>query len=490
MKKILYIFLALGLFSSCGKDFLDVEPEGVVSQNQLDDLAKSDPTNLTLITSPKILGAFSRLHDYSPKNSKGAYSHDQSGLQTIKIINELMADDVAFINMTFYQWDYGMENNQASYRRTSFIWKLFYTTIKDANDVIKVLEPVTDKSEKVSNDLAQAYFLRSFCYFNLIRHYQFNLKGHEEELSIPLVTDKTVGAQGKAKTQDVYNLILSDIESAVQLLKTITVSGKTTASYQTANGLAARIYLTIGEWEKAAAAAKTARGSIAPMSEVELLEKGFSSIEPSAVLWGYRDSKETAMGILSFNSHMSRFNYGYSQVLKAYKRIDTRLLKLIPDTDIRSKWFAKDGEEFKGQTCSTGDIKKFYDIDAEVNVADNIHMRVEEMYLIEAEALARQGGHDGEAQQVLNFLVSTRDNTFNTSLTGTALIDQILVQRRIELFGEGFRLMDLMRLNKGFTRDYEGSNHNSNYKLTVSPEDPRYLHAIPQSEIDTNKEID
>lgn len=50
MKKILYIFLALGLFSSCGKDFLDVEPEGVVSQNQLDDLAKSDPTNLTLIT--------------------------------------------------------------------------------------------------------------------------------------------------------------------------------------------------------------------------------------------------------------------------------------------------------------------------------------------------------------------------------------------------------------------------------------------------------
>lgn len=490
MKKILYIFLALGLFSSCGKDFLDVEPEGVVSQNQLDDLAKSDPTNLTLITSPKILGAFSRLHDYSPKNSKGAYSHDQSGLQTIKIINELMADDVAFINMTFYQWDYGMENNQASYRRTSFIWKLFYTTIKDANDVIKVLEPVTDKSEKVSNDLAQAYFLRSFCYFNLIRHYQFNLKGHEEELSIPLVTDKTVGAQGKAKTQDVYNLILSDIESAVQLLKTITVSGKTTASYQTANGLAARIYLTIGEWEKAAAAAKTARGSIAPMSEVELLEKGFSSIEPSAVLWGYRDSKETAMGILSFNSHMSRFNYGYSQVLKAYKRIDTRLLKLIPDTDIRSKWFAKDGEEFKGQTCSTGDIKKFYDIDAEVNVADNIHMRVEEMYLIEAEALARQGGHDGEAQQVLNSLVSTRDNTFNTSLTGTALIDQILVQRRIELFGEGFRLMDLMRLNKGFTRDYEGSNHNSNYKLTVSPEDPRYLHAIPQSEIDTNKEID
>lgn len=490
MKKILYIFLALGLFSSCGKDFLDVEPEGVVSQNQLDDLAKSDPTNLTLITSPKILGAFSRLHDYSPKNSKGAYSHDQSGLQTIKIINELMADDVAFINMTFYQWDYGMENNQASYRRTSFIWKLFYTTIKDANDVIKVLEPVTDKSEKVSNDLAQAYFLRSFCYFNLIRHYQFNLKGHEEELSIPLVTDKTVGAQGKAKTQDVYNLILSDIESAVQLLKTITVSGKTTASYQTANGLAARIYLTIGEWEKAAAAAKTARGSIAPMSEVELLEKGFSSIEPSAVLWGYRDSKETAMGILSFNSHMSRFNYGYSQVLKAYKRIDTRLLKLIPDTDIRSKWFAKDGEEFKGQTCSTGDIKKFYDIDAEVNVADNIHMRVEEMYLIEAEALARQGGHDGEAQQVLNSLVSTRDNTFNTSLTGTALIDQILVQRRIELFGEGFRLMDLMRLNKGFTRDYEGSNHNSNYKLTVSPEDPRYLHAIPQGEVDTNKEID
>ncbi|MDC1106639.1 RagB/SusD family nutrient uptake outer membrane protein [Prolixibacteraceae bacterium] len=485
MKRLIYTISLLSLLASCSESFLDVDPHGVVAENQLDNLAQSNPSNLTMITSPKIKGAYARFHDYSPGDP---LNHDESGLQTIKLVNDLMGEDIAFVTLHHYQFDYRLVNNQSTYRRTKFIWKLFYTTIKDANDIIKVLAPVENKTEVVTIDLAQGYFLRAFSYFNLIRHYQHRLQGHEDDLSIPLVTEMTSGSQPKAKTQVIYDQIISDIENAMKLMDGMKLEDKTMATYNTINGLAARVYLTMEQWDKAAAAAKAARGTIAPMGEKDLLETGFSSIVPSAVLWGFKDTKETSMGILSFNSHMARFEHGYAKAVHAYKRIDTRLQALIPATDTRSKWFTQDGDVFKEIKCGKGDQKKFYNIDAESNVADNVHMRVGEMFLIEAEAEARSGNF-AKAQSVLNELVSTRDKTFKTTLSGEALIDQILLQRRIELWGEGFRLMDLQRLNKGYTRDYKGTNHNSTVLLTVPAASPLFLHAIPRNEMDTNDKM-
>lgn len=41
-----------------------------------------------------------------------------------------------------------------------------------------------------------------------------------------------------------------------------------------------------------------------------------------------------------------------------------------------------------------------------------------------------------------------RDASYTLSTnTGQALIDEIMVQRRVELWGEGFRFLDLKRLN-------------------------------------------
>jgi starch-binding outer membrane protein, SusD/RagB family len=76
---------------------------------------------------------------------------------------------------------------------------------------------------------------------------------------------------------------------------------------------------------------------------------------------------------------------------------------------------------------------------------DVIHMRAAEMYLIEAEALARQN-KNAEAQNVLYALVSERDPGYVKSTnTRQVLIDEILVQRRIELFLEGHRWFDMLR---------------------------------------------
>ena len=118
---------------------------------------------------------------------------------------------------------------------------------------------------------------------------------------------------------------------------------------------------------------------------------------------------------------------------------------------------------------------------------DYIYMRAAELYLTEAEAYARLG-KTSEAQAVMEELMETRDPLW----AKTATLEEITLQRRIELWGEGFRYFDLRRTATGIVRDYEGSNHN--YELmtiaaNVPAHDVLWLFQIPQAEMQENTEL-
>lgn len=126
------------------------------------------------------------------------------------------------------------------------------------------------------------------------------------------------------------------------------------------------------------------------------------------------------------------------------------------------------------------------------SVGDVPHMRVAEMYLIEAEARSRVGTstETTTAQSVLYILAKNRDKDYVLSTnTGAALTEEILVQRRVELWGEGFRFLDLKRLN--LPLDRTNSNHTVALAQTLSEPagDARWQWLIPQDEINTNPEI-
>ena len=104
------------------------------------------------------------------------------------------------------------------------------------------------------------------------------------------------------------------------------------------------------------------------------------------------------------------------------------------------------------------------------------------MVLIEAEALVRQG-KGGEAANVMKELMSKRQPGWN--LTNVTL-DYILLQRRIELWGEGFAFFDLKRNNLGVDRTYQGNNHLAGYQLVVPAQDVRWTYQIPLAEIQEN----
>jgi hypothetical protein len=113
------------------------------------------------------------------------------------------------------------------------------------------------------------------------------------------------------------------------------------------------------------------------------------------------------------------------------------------------------------------------------------------MLLIEAEAIVHQGGRDTEVQNLLNELHAVRQTApVAVTETGSALLDLVLLERRFELWGEGFRGRDIKRLKIGLDR--EGSNHNPVVCLvtTMPPEDDRWNYKIPQGEIDANHNID
>jgi hypothetical protein len=116
-------------------------------------------------------------------------------------------------------------------------------------------------------------------------------------------------------------------------------------------------------------------------------------------------------------------------------------------------------------------------------------MRVSEMYLAEAEALAKQG-KDSEAADVLFELVSARDAAYVKSVNaGQDLVDEILLQRRIELFGEGHRWFDMLRNDEAV--DLAGSDADPSYYLKGYKQDKpslnnNWLFQIPQAELNAN----
>ena len=86
-------------------------------------------------------------------------------------------------------------------------------------------------------------------------------------------------------------------------------------------------------------------------------------------------------------------------------------------------------------------------------------MRVEEMYLIEAEAAAHQDPARGK-QLLESFVKTYRDASYTCKVSDKdAVVEEIVFHKRIELWGEGQAFFDLKRLNYSCTRGYEGTNH-------------------------------
>ncbi len=481
LKNIAIGLVALSALSSCSSDYLDTEYTTYLGQQEAAEAAGQNPDVF-------LNGMWSWMVRYEGR-------HDSYGIYTIFMDTQVMGEDIAFQTTSWYNYDYQLDYRDEPYVRTSSFWTNLYTLIAKANEVISLYpDGATTDAQKAL--LGQAYSIRGMSYYYLIQIYQdyLNADGSfkRSAAGVPIyyndVDGKTAeemdAAKGRNTVGDVLDVAQSDLEAGVKLL---TESGyerpsKNYIDASVANGLLARFYLLTQQWEKAAQAANTARSKYKIMGNEEL-HSGFNSISNVEWMWGFNHTTETATSYASLFSHLASSGPGYGQNYPFL--IDARLYSQIADNDYRKTLFnGPNGDPTQPTTGGKrpyANQKFLYNTDW---LCDYVYMRASEMVLIEAEAYAHLN-QETKAAQVLAELMSNRQPDWNQSIVS---VEDVYLQRRIELWGEGFTFFDLKRLNKGIDRSYDGNNHN--YKLVVPAHDVRWTFQLPRSEMQENTHID
>ena len=104
--------------------------------------------------------------------------------------------------------------------------------------------------------------------------------------------------------------------------------------------------------------------------------------------------------------------------------------------------------------------------------------------------MGRSAGVDAGKAALEAFVKTYRDPEYTCAAADVdAFIDEVWFQRRVELWGEGFSLFDVLRLKKPIIR--KGANFSGNVTFEDLPaESPVFIYSIPESEREANKGID
>lgn len=483
MKKIKYfiVAIAIGIITqSCASD-LNTLPEGDISGEQLND-DQSKPE--------KILGGI--YLDLRSNGAGGTTSHSDFGIMAVKAGADLMSNDVIQSTNQHLGMFYNYEATNASNAASEIVWTTFYARIFMINKLLDDLQQ--DTSTKNRAIKGQLLALRAYSYFYLVRFYANDYKGHQSDPGLPLVLTASNPSQGlpRSTVSEVYTQISKDIEESVVLLDSYARPSRAQIDQRTAKAIAAEVFLQTGDYVKAVKYAEESRQGIALMTENEYTTTGFSNINNPEVIWGFHNTIST-MSIgnyyASFFSMFDNTNEGYAGAAQIRKLIDKRLYEAIPETDYRKKVF-NGGQNaqytFNAKTKNYPPYVSWKFKDPTLFEGDYIYIRASSLYYIEAEALARQG-REAEARQVLFEITAKRDkNYLLSSKTGNELINEIILQKRIELWGEGYAWFDMKRLNIPLERVYTGTNHTFG-RFNLTPD--KFKFQIPNKEINNNPQI-
>lgn len=391
-----------------------------------------------------------------------------------------------------YKW---LQNHNANSNMVRFNYGFYYSLIGNANQIIASIDETPGSDADRNFIKAQALTYRAWSYFQMVQLYgkRYVKGGDNSSMGMSLILEPSTDVVPRHTVEETYRQINEDLDAAIALFANATTRPNNShLNLSVAKGVKARVALTQQEWTLAASMAREARQGYRLMNEEEYLS-GFSNFNLPEVMWGFEHREDQPTYFYSFFAYVG--NFSSTNTRGNPKAINSTLYARISDTDVRKQlWdstgalpgfpIAANGARFPYMT------RKFLLENPGNSNGDLALMRSSEMILIEAEALARQGGRDAEAADVIMELAKTRDpNYTRTTKTGADLIEHIMTQRRIELWGEGFRFYDLKRLNQPLDRN--GANHNATLTVTydVPAGDPKWQFLIPQGEIDRTQKV-
>lgn len=335
-------------------------------------------------------------------------------------------------------------------------WIDSYEVINTANNILTALAVVKDADR--NRVQGEALFLRGLMYFDLVRffadQYQFGVAN--TQLGVPLITTPTQGITAASfvtrnTVDEVYTQVLADLTQAASLLPK---DNDVYASSGAANALLARVYLQRGEYANARDAANI------------VIASGAYSILPSYADVFNQDNN-TAEDIFAtqitpqdrFSSMTEFFSVpefggrdGDIDILDGH-------LNLYPEGDQRRDlFFIGNGAERCGKWNNQYGV---------INL-----IRLAEMYLIRAECNIRLSTNIGATPLADYNVIHTRAGL---TAAATVTLADILLERRLELAFEGFKIHDVRRLHQNV--------------VSYPYNDPKLLFPIPARELEANPKL-
>lgn len=331
-------------------------------------------------------------------------------------------------------------------------------------------------------------------------------------------------------TQEVLfnTLILPDLDEAERQLAGYSRPDKYTPDVSVVYGLKARAYLYMGQWALAEEFAKKAMAGYGMMSQAEYLDRetGFNTPNGSWIFAARfkaddptildNDADSSWGSLMVADMEHTASSCGYAANYGCPSTIDYHLFQTIPESDFRKRLWVdfRDGVTAASLNPSSATYEadceallgKYTDYPTWLQQLPNSNdygiggvsmkfrpngglagrqnqyvgflvsvplMRVEEMKLIEAEAAGMQ--NEGRGISLLTQFALTRDpdyvygrhNEAYGNNASSAFQNEVWWQRRVELWGEGFSMFDVKRLQKGIIRSYAGTNHITPYRWNI-----------------------
>ena len=361
------------------------------------------------------------------------------------------------------------------------IWTAAYSTISRANNIINAVDNVS--ATQAEKDLAkgQSLFVRALAYFDLVRIFAkpYN-QGGGSQLGVPIVTVTDINSTPARNTvAEVYTRIIDDLNQAKTLLSTTSKDTKVTASKFAASALLSRVYLYKQDYNNAITEANVVTAAGYSLVTPAQLPTFYSTVGTSEEIFTLKFVSTESLG--SDNLGNMYLKPGYGDV-----RVSPDLVTVFDfGNDERYKNFigpfTNSPLEFQNN--------KFKSQDGIQGLYSPKILRLSEVYLNRAEAYAKTS-KDAQALTDLNAVRTQRGLAALAGITGAALVDSILTERRRELMFEGHRLFDLARNGLPVVRNYcNQPTEVSTPQCTYPAADPKLTAPIPQAEIDANPSL-
>lgn len=389
-------------------------------------------------------------------------------------------------------------NHSASSGSFSGFWSQIYHNILQANNLllnIDKIEAAGKGSAALSDYKGQALTARALMYFDLVRLYGKPYNMDKESLGVPLIlTPLDASAQPtRASVKEVYAQIMKDLSDSKALLSKNIVNGY--LNYYANVALQAKVNLYMENYTESLAAAEEVITSAKYVlySNVDWVKSwstpfGKESILELAIYPSEADLLTASLGYYLLRLGKKTGAMGW------FMASDYFLTRLGEDaTDVR--WGIMDYDE--SSTTRFGSCLKYCGVnllgDKNSPSAVNVKViRLSEVYLIAAEAALKLAAPD-KAKAVLYLNnIRKRAPVLAPATEATVTTDMIISEKSKELFAEGQRFFDMIRLNKTIVFNDEFISPSvliTHRQKTIDRTFYKVILPIPSSEIDANPAI-